>query len=83
MCEPFGVVHLPTAGFVACKASSVASRCSFARQRSTLSRVLLIIMHQHRHAARAFCRYEVAVEALDFKVEDWDAFGVGLAVGGD
>ncbi len=40
-------------------------------------------MHQYRLTARAFCRYEVAVEAFDLEVVDGYAFGVGLAVGGD
>ncbi len=40
-------------------------------------------MHQHWLAARAFCRYEVAVEAFYLEVVDWDAFGVGFAMRGD
>ncbi len=41
------------------------------------------IMHQHRLAARAFCRYEVAVEPFDLEVVDGYAFGVGFAAGGE
>ena len=45
-----------------------------------LSTILIIfvvrIMDQNRLAARAFCRYEVAVETLDLKIVDGDAFGV-------
>ena len=41
------------------------------------------VMHQHRHAARTLAGDEVAVEVFNFEVEDWDAFGVGLAVGGE